>query len=184
MEDPIKTLVDNLFSSDKDIQNQAYSNIIDITNKPVDWAYEIWDDMVQSLTHKDNHVRAIASQVLCNLAKSDPEKRMLKDFDALLNVTRDDRFVTARHCLQNIWKVGAAGSEQQVILIDGLKLRFEECTAEKNTTLIRFDIIVGLKNLYDVVADEAIKELALSLIDAETDEKYHKKYAKVWRVKK
>jgi len=55
--------------------------------------------MVESLTHMDNHVRAIAAQVLCNLARSDPENRILKDFDALLAVTKDERFVTARHCL-------------------------------------------------------------------------------------
>ena len=39
--------------------------------------------------------------------------RMLKDFDKLLAVTKDERFVTARHCLQSLWKVGAAGPEQR-----------------------------------------------------------------------
>jgi hypothetical protein len=43
--------------------------------------------------------RAIAAQVLCNLAKSDPKNRMAKDFQALLNVTKDERFVTARRVL-------------------------------------------------------------------------------------
>ena len=43
--------------------------------------------------------------MLANLTKSDPEKRILKDFDALLSVTKDERFVTARHTMQSIWKV-------------------------------------------------------------------------------
>src|SRR5262249_18238792 len=136
------------------------------------------------LKHKDNHVRAIAAQILCNLAKSDPKKRMLKDFDALLAVTKDDRFVTARHCMQAIWKVGAAGKEQQQKLVEGLTNRFTECITEKNFTLIRYDIIQGLKNLYDAVKDDKNRERALTLIETEADLKYRKKYAGVWKVKR
>lgn len=79
----------------------------------MDWAYAAWDELVAGLSDKDNHVRAISSQILANLAKSDPEKKILRDFDSLLGVTRDERFVTARHCMQSIWKVGAAGEDQQ-----------------------------------------------------------------------
>jgi hypothetical protein len=77
--------------------------------------------------------------------------------------------------------VGAAGKPQQKILVDGLAGRYEECTKEKNCTLIRFDIIHGLRNLYDQVADEAIKDKALALIEMEKDDKYRKKYAGVWK---
>src|SRR5215204_4947326 len=69
-------------------------------DKTVDWAYEAWDEIVANLSHKDNHNTAIAAQILSNLAKSDPENRILKDFDKLLTVTKDERFVTARHGLQ------------------------------------------------------------------------------------
>ena len=184
MDQITRTNLDNLRSEDKDLQNAAFFFIIEATDKPVDWAYDVWDGMVADLTHKDNHRRAIAAQVLCNLAKSDPQNRILKDFDALLAVTKDKRFVTARHCLQAIWKVGAAGEAQQRILVDGLTRRYDECINEKNGTLIRYDIIQDLKNLYDVVEDETIRERALVLIETEEDAKYRKKYAGVWRVKK
>lgn len=52
---------------------------------------------------------------------------------------------------------------------------------EKNCTLIRFDIIQGLRKLYDEENDEAVKQKALNLIETEEDLKYHKKYAAVWR---
>src|SRR5437762_3018309 len=126
----IRTHVDNLRSDDRDLQNQAFTYLLEATETPVDWAYEVWDDIVAMLTDKDNHRRAIAAQVLANLARSDPENRMSKDFDRLLNVTRDDRFVTARHCMQSIWKVGTAGKPQQRQLVDGLTLRFNECISE------------------------------------------------------
>ena len=50
--------------------------------------------------------------------------------------------------------------------------------------MIRYDIIQGLKRLYDAVKDETVKEKAMQLIGTETDNKYHKKYASVWRVKR
>ena len=183
MDETTRTNLDNLHSEDKEVQNSAFFAVLEATNKPVDWAYNVWNEMVADLSHKDNHRRAIAAQVLCNLAKSDPENRMLKDFDALIAVTRDQRFVTARHCLQAIWKVGAAGQMQQKILVNGLESRFTECATEKNCTLIRYDIIQDLRNLYDAVHDETIKTKALELIEREEDTKYRKKYASVWKKK-
>jgi hypothetical protein len=177
MDDTLKTHFDNIRSTDKDEQNAGYYAVIEATDKPVDWAYEVWVTMLADLSHKDNHRRAIAAQVLCNLAKSDPEGRMLTDFPALLNVTRDERFVTARHCMQALWKVGVVGRPQQQLLVDGLEGRFKECVTERNTTLIRYDIIQSLRNVYDAVKDETIRAKALELIESETDTKYRKKYA-------
>ena len=170
-----------LYSEDKEVQHKAFLGWAEATNAPVPWAYEVWDEMMENLTHKNNRRRAIAAQILCNLAKSDPKNRMVDDFDALLNVTRDERFVTARHTMQNIWKVGLAGKRQRKLLLDGLALRFKECIAEKNCTLIRYDILQSLRNLYDEVQDSTIKTLALNLIVTETNAKYLKKYKTVWK---
>ena len=181
MDQTTRTQLDNLWSEDRDLQNQAFTFILAVTDGQVDWAYEAWDEIVQNLGHKDNHNRAIAAQVLCNLAESDPQGRMLEDFDALLAVTRDERFVTARHCMQALWKVGMAGEKQRDLLIAGLELRFRECITEKNCTLIRYDICQSLRNVYDAVKDESIREKAQELIATEEDLKYRKKYASLWR---
>ncbi len=172
---------DNLWSKDRELQNKAFTDILKVTDKPIDWAYEVWDELLANLTHKDNHNRAIAAQVLCNLAKSDPKNRMVKDFDKLLAVTKDKRFVTARHCLQALWKVGVAGKKQQKVYMEGLEDRFQECITEKNCTLIRYDILQSMRNVYDVAKDVKIKETALALIETEEDAKYRKKYASLWR---
>ena len=170
-----------LWGSDRALQNEAYTAIMAATEQPVDWAYLLWDQALANLTHHDNHNRAIAAQLLCNLAKSDPEGRIVHDLDKLLAVTKDERFVTARHCLQNLWKVGVAGPVQRARLLDGLETRYFDCLAEKNWSLIRFDIIQGLRNLYAAVGDEAVKTKALALIDREEEIKYRKKYAGVWK---
>ena len=183
MDKTIRTQIDNIRSEDGDLQNKAFTYILKVTDKPVDWAYEVWGEMINGLTHKDNHVRAISAQVLSNLAKSDPKKRMLKDFDKLLTVTKDERFVTARHCLQSLWKVGVAGKKQQKIYMEGLERRFQECITEKNCTLIRYDILQSMRNVYDAVKDEKIRDKALELIETEEDLKYRKKYAMLWKSK-
>ena len=67
MDKTIRTHLDNIRSEDGQLQNEAYATLMDKTEKPVDWAYEAWDELVEDLTHKDNHVRAIAAQLLANL---------------------------------------------------------------------------------------------------------------------
>ena len=172
---------ENLEAKDKDVQFEAFTTIIAATTEEVGWAYEVWDQLKEWLTDPDNHRRSRAAQFLAGLAKSDPEKRILGDFAALWEVTKDPKFVTARHALQSIWKVGLAGQEQKEMVINHIVDRFQNGAHEKHYTLIRFDMIQGLKNLYDVLQDEEIKQLAMDLIETEEDIKYRKKYMTVWK---
>jgi hypothetical protein len=171
----------DLQSPDHTPQDGAFHFFMEATGKPVDWAYQVWDDMLAALKNGDNRQRAIAAQVLCGLAKSDPEDRMRKDLAALLQVTKDERFVTARHCMQSLWKIGVVGESQQKALTKGLVERFKECVSEKNGTLIRYDILENLRRIYDAVPNEKLRSTALSLIELEQDPKYRKKYSTLWR---
>lgn len=181
MDKTTRSKIDAIFTGAGDAQFKAYDYLMKESEKPVSWAYDVWDELVNGLTHKDNHIRAITAQLLANLSKSDPNGRLLKDFDKLLNVTRDERFVTARHCLQSIWKVGLGGRKAQQLVVNGLDRRFQECVHEKNCTLIRYDIMVALNNLYESTTSSEVKEKALELIELEQDIKYRKKYAAVWK---
>lgn len=181
MDKMIRTHLDNIRSTDAQLQNKAYMALMEETEKPVDWAYEAWDELIEGLTHKDNHVRAICGQLLGNLGKSDPKGRMQKDFDKLLAVTKDERFVTARHTMQNIWKVGLGGKNAQILVVKGLEKRYKECVVEKNGRLIRYDILVSMRNLYNATTSSEIMEKALELIELEKDPKNKKKYASVWK---
>lgn len=174
----------DLWSADRARQNAAYTHLMALTDAPVDWAYGAWDDVIAHLSAKDNHDRAIAAQLLCNLAKSDPAGRLVGDFPALFAVVRDDRFVTARHALQGMWKVGAAGDRLRALLLAALEARFREASSEKNGTLVRSDIIQCLRDLSDAVGDPAIERLALGLIELEDDPTYRKKYVATWRSKR
>ena len=165
MDSVTQSYFENLEAKDKDVQFEAFKNILAATKEEVDWAYEVWDELKEWLTDADNHRRSRAAQFLSGLAISDPEKRMLDDFSALWEVTKDPRFVTARHSLQSIWKVGLAGEEQKEMVMNHIVDRFQNGADEKHYTLIRFDMIQGLKNLYDELKDEEIKQTAMDLIE-------------------
>jgi hypothetical protein len=173
----------DLWCEDRGRQGAAFELILDNTSEPVDWAYTVWDELLTQLSDKNNRNRSIAAQVLCNVAKSDPSNRMLRDFPALFDVVNDERFVTARHALQAMWKVGCVGKKHQELLVAALEKRYSDCASHKNCTLIRYDIIECLRKLFDEVHDESIRTRAMALIELETDPKYRKKYLALWRKK-
>jgi len=182
MDEQIRTYFNDIYSPDRTLQHTAFINLLSITDEPVDWAYEIWQELLTGLTHENNRVRAIASQLLINLAKSDPVDRILTDLAALFEVTRDKRFVTARHCSQSLWKVGVESEEHRTQLVEGLESRYFECASEKYRTLIRFDIVQNMRKLPDEIPDDQIKARELQLIELGDDPKYQKRYAILWKV--
>jgi hypothetical protein len=178
---PIGQLLDTLDSSAKDPRFNAFNELMKITKEPVAWVYDAWDRLLHLAQHGDNHQRAIGVQLLASLAESDREGRILKDINELMKVTKDPMFVTAKHSLLCLWKVGAIDIEHQKVVIAKLRKRFKECTGEKNCTLIRYDIQTVMKKIYDSHKDESVRSQALRLIELETDLKYKKKYGMVWK---
>jgi hypothetical protein len=172
---------DTLHSKDADERYAAFQAIMTLTQQPVGWAYEVWEELLALLRSKDNHQRTIGVQVLSSLAVSDPQGRLLADLDRLMEVTRDERFVTARHSLQCLWKVGVASKALRKELTDRLSRRYHKCRNEKNATLIRYDIIEVLRKIYDQRPDQQVQATALTLMESEADPKYRKKYAGLWK---
>ncbi|MDL4839901.1 hypothetical protein [Aquibacillus rhizosphaerae] len=181
MNSKIKLEFEKSKSGDKNERYESYQYILKVTDHKVDWVYEVWDQLLEDLTHKDNHQRSRAAQYLANLAISDPEMRIMKDFPKLWEVTKDEKFVTARHSLQSIWKVGIAGTTQKEMVMDYMVARFKNGTDKKNYTLIRNDILQNMRNLYDHFNDMTIKQTALDLIDIVDDKKYKKKYIDIFK---
>lgn len=148
----------NLHLKDAGKRYASFQYLMQLTQKPVEWAYEIWDDLLPLLRNGDNHQRTIAVQLLSNLAKSDPEKRMVRDLDQLMVVTKDEKFVTARHSLQSLWKIAVVNKELRNEIVDRLSQRFKDCIGDKNCTLIRYDILEVFRKIYDQVKDYEIKK--------------------------
>ena len=180
MSDAVPGFFANLWCEDRKQQGKAFEQVLELTAQPVDWAYDVWDRLLTQLSDKSNRNRSIAAQILCNLAKSDPAKRLLKDFPVLFDVVTDKQFVTARHALQSMWKVGCVGKKYQQLVLLALESRFSNCVTHKNCRLIRYDIIECLRKLYDATLDDDIQCRAKALIQLESDPKYKKKYSTRW----
>ncbi len=127
----ISAVMEDLRSADKNRQNHAFQSLSEMTSEPVDCAYDVRDELLRLIAKGDNRQRSIAGQILSNLAKSDPEERILKNTAALLALTKDERFVTARHCLLSLWKIAVVGDRQRKTITDDLAHRFKECAPEK-----------------------------------------------------
>lgn len=168
-------------SEDREVAYQALVGLFKMAEKPVEWAYEVWDQLLDDLTHRDGHRRAFSAQMLTRLAISDPDGRMMKDFPAVAAVMRDEKTVTARHTLQSLWRVGLAGPAQMAMVVEALEKRFQECAQEKNGTLVRTDVVVALGRLFKATGDETIEARANALMEAEPDEKSRKKQRAAWR---
>ena len=136
----IKQLIAQLYSKDKNIQGASYQTLMGLTEQVIEIDDEIWNSLLDILKNGNNTGRSIAAQVLCNLAKSDTKNRISKDLPKLFEAAKDEKFVTARHSLLALSKVGIVNDNLQKKVLDGLSKRFEESVEEKNCTIIRYDI--------------------------------------------
>ncbi len=121
--------------------------------------------------------------LLCNLAKSDHEDRLKSSLDRLLAHTRDEKFITSRQCIQNIWKVAAANKSNRGKVLSHLETRFLECEPEKHYNLLRQDIVQSMVLLNRCEEDKKFLERVQALIEAEQNMKYRKQYEVLLKVK-
>jgi len=177
----IRKLFADRDSTDRDVAYQALVALFAETEKPVAWAYEVWDQLLSELTHKAGNKRAFAAQMLTRLAISDPAGRILTDFPKVAAVLTDPKTVTARHALQSLWRTGLAGPKQRAMVIDTLGQRFRECSRERNGRLVRTDVVTALGKLSKATNDGSIEARVNALIETEPDEKQRKKQHAAWR---
>lgn len=181
MPDEIGALFAERDSPDRDRAYQALRTLFELAEEPVDWAYAVWDDLLDQLSDAEGSKRAFAAQMLARLAISDPEQRMLKDFPALAAVMNDEKPVTARHTLQTLWRVGLAGDEQKAMVLEALETRYRESPEGRKGRIVRRDAITALAGLAKATADPTVEARARALIATERDDKEAKKQDAAWR---
>ena len=183
MDRNVRKHVDNLSSTDDKIRLNALQTLLKLTEVPVDWVYDVWDLLLEKLEHENSYQRSIGIMLLCNLAKSDRENRMKVSLDRLLVHTRDEKFITSRQCIQNIWKVAAANKSNREKVMNHLEARFLECEQEKHYNLLRQDIIQSFVMLNQHAGDHELLARARALIAQEREAKYRKQYEALLKAK-
>lgn len=177
----VEAALERLASGDRERHGEDYALMLEATARPVAWADAVWARLLPLLGHADNRVRSITGQTLCRLAQGADQAAVSRDLRWLVAATQDERFVTARHILASLWQVGLGDRAVRRDLLDALLHRASATAAEKNGALVRCDISICLRRLFDQTGDEAVRNAALSLIEREPDDKNAGKMRRQWR---
>ena len=122
--------IQNILSKRKEASYDSFISLLDETKKKVSWSYRHWDVLENLLVKGDDHQRSVAAQLLANLAKSDPDQRMVNTLPKLIEETKDQRFVSAHHTIQCLWKIGIINKQLEQLLLDGLFGRYYDSEKE------------------------------------------------------
>jgi len=179
----IQKHIEELSSTDDKIRLDALQSTLKLTESKVDWVYEVWELLLEKLEDENSYQRSICIMVLCNLAKSDIENRLTNSLGRLLVHTKDEKFITSRQCIQNIWKVAAANKSNRDKVLKHLEKRFVECIDEKHYNLLQQDIIQSMLSLHKAVKDDALLARAQALIAKEQEPKYRKQHEALLKAK-
>jgi hypothetical protein len=177
----IRALLAGRESPDRERAYQAFGELMGLAEARVEWSYQVWDEMVRELSHRDGQRRAFAAQLLSRLALSDPDNRMRGDFPRLAAVMRDPKTVTARHTLQSIWRVGLAGPDRIELVMDALTKRFRECASDKHPALVRTDVVASLGHLFRSTGDPRVVACVEQLLAIEKGKPARARQRATWR---
>ena len=171
--------IDNLFidlanKNDK-IRYPAFKKLLKITDKKVNWIYDKWFLLLEKINSENSFQRSIGLTLLANLAKSDTENRIEKILDEYLEHFQDEKFITARLCIQNVWRIAAANIRAKKKIIDRLESSYHDNFHFKtHPNLIKQDIIGSLIYIGILTKDKNVISLVESFIENEVDMKYQK----------
>jgi hypothetical protein len=183
MNQNIKKHMEELKSTDDQIRLHALQTLLKITESKVDWIYEVWDLLLEKLEDENSYQRSIGIMLLCNLAKSDAEDCLKPALDRLLDHTKDQKFISSRQCIQNIWKVAATTRPDREKVLKHLEKRFIECADEKHGNLLRQDILQSMVSLSKYENDDRLLTRAHLLVEKEPEMKFRKHYEAVLKAR-
>lgn len=176
MQPEMEDLLEKLNSKDDEVRYPAFLRMQALTEHKVEWVYEVWDILVVKLSDPNSYQRNIGAILLCNLSQSDGEGRLAAVLPRLLACSKDEKFITSRLTLQNLWKPAWFEPKLRDDIVAHLSQRFVECENEKHSNLLRQDILQSAFTLAELTHEDALQQKALELIQSEKDEKSRKSY--------
>lgn len=176
----IDKLFSDLESKDGKLRYKALQNLIDISEDKVSWLYDKWFVLLDKLSSANSYQRSIGIMLLANLAKSDDENRIGGILEKYFDFFDDEKFITSRQCIQNIWKIAICNkSNCSQILTELEKSYYENIHLSSHGNLIKEDVIYSLSKISECTNDNAILNKVNKLIDNEIDTKLIKSLKKV-----
>jgi len=174
----IDNLFDALDSKDDKVRYPAFQELLKITEQQVTWIYDKWFLLTDKLSSDNSFQRSIGLMLLANLCKSDTEHRFLELLDRYLDFFEDEKFITSRQCIQNVWKIAIVHPLYQKKIVEELESSFFD-NKNPHVNLIKQDIISSLHQIYLNTNNEEIKLKINELIESENDAKLVKSLKKL-----
>jgi hypothetical protein len=185
MESDLKQ-VDDLFvdleSKDDKVRYPAFKTLLNLTEVKVDWVYVKWYELLEKLESENSYQRSIGFMLLANLSKSDTDNRMEQSLKRLIELFDDEKFITSRQCIQNVWKIALGNKAFKLWILDELNKTYYENVHNKNHgNLIKQDVLFSMNKIYQSEKDPKVLAQMNDLIDAELDSKFVKVLEKIIR---
>ena len=175
----IITLIEMLSLKDDIARYSAFQEMLNITEEKVDWFDQYKKVFIEKLSDKNSYQRSIGAMLLCNLAKNAKKHEFKNILNVLMPLIDDEKFITQRQYLQNIWKVAIVDKEYKDRIVKQLEKEFKECTSKKHYNLLRLDIFSSMIHIMKHEENESIRNIIGEMINYETDEKSKKNYLKM-----
>jgi hypothetical protein len=177
-------LIDNLFvdtsSKDDKIRYSAFKTLLTLTEEKVDWVYDKWYELLEKLDSDNSYQRSIGFMLFANLSKSDMDNRMYQVLTRLIQLFDDEKFITSRQCIQNVWKIAICNNGHKSLIMQALlKTYYENVHINKHVNLIKQDVIFSMNMIYQFDKDNNVLLEINELIDAEIDAKFVKILKKI-----
>lgn len=167
-------IIDKLFidleSKNGKIRYNALQELIKMSDTKVTWIYYKWFILLKKLSSDNSYQRSIGLMLLANLAKSDNENRIGEIIDKYIVFFNDEKFITSRQCIQNVWKIAITNEYNCSRIIKELEnTYFENIYLKTHGNLIKEDVIFSLFQVYKYSNDILILNKINELIENETD---------------
>jgi hypothetical protein len=179
MSTDITTLIEMLSLKDDTARYSAFQEMLSLTENKVDWFDQYKKVFIEKLSDENSYQRSIGAMLLCNLAKNDKNQEFKSILNVLMPLINDEKFITQRQYLQNIWKVAIVDKEYKYIIVKQLEKEFKECTLKKHYNLLRLDIFSSMIQIMKYDDSTSIRNIIGEMINYETDEKSKKNYLKI-----
>lgn len=169
-------MIDKLFidleSKENKTRHHAFSKLIEISDSKVEWVYDKWHDLLSKLESSNSFHRSIGLMLLANLCKSDEDNWFSDIIEKYISFFNDEKFITARQCIQNVWKIAIENEAYSQLIVEKLaETYFDNRHNSKHPKLIKQDVISSLREISNQTKDKGIKEKASTLIESENDQK-------------
>jgi hypothetical protein len=141
------------------IYYHCYNIVSEASRLRPDLFYMYWDDMVSLLDNPNSYHRDIGIAMLANLSAVDNENMFFNIRDKYYRHFNDEKFMTARCCIQNTKKILKHKSEIREELV-GILVDIDKycCYPEKQRELLKHDVIDVFEEVYQAtVPPDSIK---------------------------